>query len=217
MNTAETQGIYITPSEVIEYLYCPRFIYYMNCLCIPQHEEQRYKVMKGRDLHDEKKNINKAYLRGKLKCVGKDIDVYMSSDKYHLKGVVDEVLFLEDGTFSPLDYKFAEYREKLFKTHKYQSVLYALLIKENYLPDYVFQAGRADNAFRAGNVEVKKGFVCYTRSKNLIKEIKYSEKDFKMAINIISEILDIIQSGYYPKKTRNSAKCIDCCYRNICV
>ena len=214
---AGTQGIYITPSEVIEYLYCPRFIYFMNCLCIPQHKEQRYKVMKGRELHDEKKNINKAYVRKRLNCIGKDLDVYMSSDKYHLKGVVDEVLFLEDGTLSPLDYKFAEYKEKLFKTHKYQSVLYALLIKENYQPDPSERQGRAGNAFRAGNIEVKKGFVCYTRSKNLIKEIKYSEKDFKMATNTISEILNIIQSGYYPRKTKYLSKCIDCCYRNICV
>lgn len=220
---AGTQGIYITPSEVIEYLYCPRFIYYMNCLCIPQHEEQRYKVMKGRELHDEKKNINKTYLLKKLKCVDKDIDVYMSSDNYHLKGVVDEVLFLADGTLAPLDYKFAEYRETLFKTHKYQSVLYALLIKENYQPGKVVLTGKKtdsdppDNAFRAGNIEVKKGFVCYTRSKNLIKEIKYSEKDFKMATNAISEILNIIQSGYYPRKTKYLSKCIDCCYRNICV
>ncbi|MFQ5963443.1 MAG: CRISPR-associated protein Cas4 [Candidatus Scalinduaceae bacterium] len=205
MNTAETQGIYVTPSEVIEYLYCPRFIYFMNCLCIPQHEEQRYKVIKGRELHDERKNINKSYLRKKLKCVEKDIDVYMSSDKYHLKGVVDEVLYLEDGTLAPLDYKFAEYRETLFKTHKYQSVLYAILIKENYKKN------------GSDNIEVKKGFVCYTRSKNLIKEIKYSEKDFKMATNAISETLNIIQSGHYPKKTRYLSKCIDCCYRNICV
>jgi CRISPR-associated exonuclease Cas4 len=194
----------------------------------------------------------------KIKCVDKDIDVYMSSDKYHLKGVVDEVLFLEDGTLAPLDYKFAEYRDTLFKTHKYQSVLYAILIKENYKkegsepPDPSEREGRAGNAVREGNIEVnpvgishgklnavrkgrsyldssstfphtghsygvKKGYVCYTRSKNLIKEIKYSEKDFKMATNTTSEILNIIQYGYYPKKTKSLSKCIDCCYRNICV
>lgn len=238
MNISETQGIYITPSEVIEYLFCPRFIYYMNCLCIPQHEEQRYKVIKGRELHDEKKNINKNYLRKKLKCVDKDIDVYMSSDKYHLKGVVDEVLYLEDGTLSPLDYKFAEYRDTLFKTHKYQSVLYAILIKENYKKsdkikvnpigilhgelnterkDGSYLVSSSTSSHAGHSYGVKKGYVCYTRSKNLIKEIRYSEKDFELATNAIREILNIIQSGYYPKKTKYLSKCIDCCYRNICV
>jgi len=56
----------------------------------------------------------------------------MASSKYHIKGIVDEVLHLGDGSLAPLDYKFAEYKERIFQTHKYQSVLYALLIKENY-------------------------------------------------------------------------------------
>ncbi|MGR3319523.1 MAG: CRISPR-associated protein Cas4 [Candidatus Anammoxibacter sp.] len=214
MNTAETQGVYITPSEVMEFLYCPRFIYFMNCLCIPQHEEQRYKVLKGRELHDERKKINKEYIRKKLRCIGKDIDVYMSSDKLCLKGVVDEVLFLEDGTLAPLDYKFAEYKDTLFKTHKYQSILYAMLIKENYRPESLVRI--SDNK-PIDKIEVNKGFVCYIRSKNVIKEIKYSEKDFATAKSMILEILNIIQDNYYPKKTRYLSKCIDCCYRNICV
>lgn len=214
MNTTETQGIYVTPSEVIEYLYCPRFIYFMNCLCIPQHEEQRYKVLKGRELHDERKKINKEYLRKKLCCVNKDIDVYMSSDKLCLKGVVDEVLFLEDGTLAPLDYKFAEYKDNTFKTHKYQSVLYAMLIMENYRAEDLVTA----NKIKAiDKIEVKKGFICYTRSKNLIKEIKYDNKDFEKAKSIILDILNIIHNNYFPKKTKYLSKCIDCCYRNICV
>lgn len=55
MNTAETQGVYITPSEVIEYLYCPRFIYFMNCLGIAQHEDQRFMVLKGREVHEQRR------------------------------------------------------------------------------------------------------------------------------------------------------------------
>ncbi len=132
MEIITKEGTYITPSEVIEYLYCPRFIYFMNCLSIPQHEEQRYKVLAGREIHEKKAKINKDYLRKKLNCNKREINVYLASDKYHLKGVIDEVLFLEDGTAAPLDYKFAEYKERLFHTHKVQSILYAILIKENY-------------------------------------------------------------------------------------
>ena len=73
------EEIFITPSDVIEYLYCPRFIYYMKCLDIPQHEDERYKVMKGREVHEEKSKINKEYLRKKLGCVAKDISVYLTS------------------------------------------------------------------------------------------------------------------------------------------
>ena len=64
---------------------------------------------------------------------------------------------------------------------------------------------------------MRRGFVCYTRSKNLVKEIPYREKDFRVALETIDEILKIIQSGYYPKGTKYLSKCIDCCYKNICV
>jgi len=199
MDTVETQGVYITPSEAIEYLYCPRFIYFMNCLGISQHEDQRYKVLKGRELHKEREQRNPDYVRKKLGCIGKDPNVYMSSPKHHLKGKVDEVLHLSDGTLAPLDYKYAEYREATYRTHKYQSVLYALMIQDTY------------------QKEVRKGYICYAKKGNTLKEIPYTERDFEEARRIILGILEIVQSGYFPKRTSSRVRCIDCCYRNICV
>ncbi|MEW6481946.1 MAG: CRISPR-associated protein Cas4 [bacterium] len=191
--------IYITPSEVIEYLYCPRFIFYMNVLCIPQHEEQRYKVLKGRELHDKREKVNREYLRKKLGVTAKDTLVYLASEKYHLKGIVDEVLVLDDGTLAPLDYKFAEYKETTYRTHRYQSVLYGLLVKDNY------------------GQEVKKGYICYIRSRHKIKEIPFQQKNFDDALRIVDEILAIVQKGFYPKRTMYPIRCVDCCYRNICI
>ncbi|ODS41199.1 CRISPR-associated protein Cas4 [Candidatus Altiarchaeales archaeon WOR_SM1_SCG] len=190
---------YITVSDVMEYLFCPRFIYFMYCLDIKQHEDKRYKVLKGRKVHEVREKINKDYIRKKLNCTRKESSVYMASKKHHVKGIVDEVLFMDDGTASPFDYKYAEDKGKLFKTYKYQSVIYGLLIKENY------------------NVDVRKGFICYTRSNNSVKEITFKEKDFTEAVKIINEILDIIQKGVYPKKTKSLMRCVDCTYRNICV
>lgn len=193
------EEVFITPSDVIEYLYCPRFIFYMKCLDISQHENERYKVMKGREVHDEKSKINREYLRKKLGCVAKDISVYLTSSVLHLRGEIDEVLSFSDGTLAPLDYKFSEYKDWVFQTHKYQSTLYALLIMENY------------------GKEVNRGYVCYIRSKNFIKEIPFYTADFEKAKNLVREILDIISKGYYPKKASSQTHCIDCCYKNICV
>jgi CRISPR-associated exonuclease Cas4 len=191
--------VFIAVSDVMEYLFCPRFIYFMYCLGIPQHEEKRYKVLKGRELHEAREKVNKSYIRKKLQCVRKDVAVYLVSKRNHLKGEVDEVLFLEDGTAAPLDYKFAEFKDTLFRTHKYQSALYGLMIADNY------------------GVEVNRGFVCYTRSKHLVKEVKLGNKDFERAIALVSEVLEIIQKGFYPEATKYKARCVDCTYRNICV
>lgn len=190
--------VYITASEIIEYLYCPRFIYYMNVLDISQHEHERYLVNKGRDIHDLKMVRNKDYLRKTIGCVDKDIDVYLSSDKLHLVGRMDEVLTFEDKSKASLDYKFAVYEEKLFKTLKNQQVAYSLLIEENY------------------NCPVNKAFLVYVRSKNLLKEIEITQKDKEKCIEIINDIFDILNKCYFPTGTKNKLKCQDCTYKNLC-
>ncbi len=191
--------VFITVSDVMEYLFCPRFIYFMYCLGIPQHEEKRYKVLKGRELHEAREKVNRNYIRKKLQCVRKDVAVYLVSRKYHVKGEVDEVLFLEDGTAAALDYKFAEFHDTVYRTHKYQSALYGLMIADTY------------------GVPVNRGFVCYTRSNHLVKEVKLGNKDFERAITMVNEVLAIIQKGFYPDATKYKARCVDCTYRNICV
>ncbi len=189
----------ITPSEVIEYLYCPRFIYFMNCLKIPQHEELRYKVIKGRQLHERREKENKEYLRKKIGCVKREIKVYLASQKIRVRGVVDEVLTLEDGSMAPLDYKYTEFREYIFRTHKYQSIIYAMLIKETY------------------NKPVHSGYICYVKDTAVLKEVLYKPPEFEYTLQMIDRIFEIIQTGHYPKRTSHRMRCIDCCYRNICV
>ena len=104
----------------------------MRCLGIAQREERRYKVLKGRELHEIREKVNRDYVRKKLNCRGKEISVYLTSHKYHFKGEVDEVLFLEDGTAAPLDYKYAEFKNTVYGTHKFQAALYGLLIMEHF-------------------------------------------------------------------------------------
>lgn len=193
------QSITITPSEVLEYNFCPRFIYFMFCLGIKQHEDKRFKVLKGREIHEEKFRVNQGYLRKKIGVIDKKSNIYICSDKLKLRGQIDEVLFLKNGTAAILDYKYAEYKEKMFKTHKMQITQYALLVEEKY------------------NVSVNKGFVCYTRSKNYLHEIDITKLDKQKAKEVITEIFDIIINEKYPKSTKNKAKCTDCCYRNICI
>lgn len=189
----------ITPSEVIEHLYCPRFTYFMNCLNIPQHEELRYKVLKGRELHERRETENREYIRKKIGCVEKELSVYVASPVIRVRGVIDEVLTLADGSMAPLDYKYTEYRDYLFETHKVQSVLYAMLISETY------------------QKPVYKGYICYAKDGAVLKEIVYKEADLKYAKDVVDEIFSVIVKGKCPKKTSWRNRCVDCCYKNICV
>lgn len=189
----------VTPSEVIEHLYCPRFTYFMNRLNIPKHEEMRYKVMRGRKLHEERGVRNLAYLRKKPDCKKKEINVYLASPHIHVRGLVDEVLYLHDGSMAPFDYKYAECEDYLFDTHKVQLTLYGMLIKEIY------------------NKPVIKGYLCYVQSNSKTREIIFSEEHFEIALKTLNEIFSVMEKGYFPQKTSSKAKCTDCCYKNICV
>jgi len=70
----KSQILYLIASHLIEYLYCPRFTYYEYVLSIGQSEEKQFKVVKGRDIHEERQKVNSGYLRKKLGGVKKEQD-----------------------------------------------------------------------------------------------------------------------------------------------
>ena len=93
--------------------------------------------------------------------VEKRIDVSLISRRHHLRGRLDEVLFFDDGTAGPLDYKFAKDPGRIYTTLRLQSAIYALLIRENF------------------RVPVRRGYLVYTRSQNRVVEITYQPEDFQ--------------------------------------
>jgi len=189
---------YITPSEIIEFSYCNRFTYFMKCLGINQHEEKRFKVQQGRTVHEERANQNRSYLRKSIGAVKKMIDVELVSKKYGIRGKIDEVCFLKDDSVVVLDYKFAKYEEKIYETYKNQMVLYAIMVEE------VFE--------KACN----KAYLVYCREENKLVEIEISCHDKDYITAEIAEFLEVLK-GKYPLPTKFRTRCLDCCYRNICI
>jgi len=186
----------ITPSHIIEYLFCPRFTYFEYVLRIPQNEEKYYKVQKGRAVHEKKTLENQEYLRRRIGVKNKLQNQYLTNE--YLRGEVDEVLTLSDGTMAPLDYKFAEYKDRIFDTYKTQLYCYAILIESNF------------------EKEVNKGFLVYTRSKNKLVEVEIEKKEKQKVRQNAEEIIQIIQDNVYPKATKYKKRCLTCTFRNIC-
>ncbi|QTA80756.1 Putative CRISPR-associated protein Cas4 [Desulfonema limicola] len=189
-------GFSITATDILEYLFCPRFTYFENVLDIPERQENRFKVQKGREIHEQVRKRNPEYLRKKQGVKDKKSDVYLACK--NIRGVVDEILFFDDNTAAPLDYKYAEYKERTFKNHKFQLVFYGKLIQEHF------------------QVQVNKGFLIYTRSSNKLVEVNITEKMYSDLDEIIKKLMKVILMGIYPEPTKYNARCSDCCYRNIC-
>ena len=189
--------ITITPSNIIQYLYCPRFTYFEQVLDIPQNEEKYYKAMRGRQVHEQKQKINKNYLRKKIGVVEKYQEQYLTNKR--LRGKVDEVLELEDGTMAPLDYKFAKYKNRVYSTYKTQLYCYAWLIEDNF------------------DFKVTKGYLVYTRSRNKLIEVTVDQQNKEEVKQAAEKIIDIVTKNYFPKATRYKKRCRKCTYRNICI
>ncbi len=189
----------ITITHVLEHLYCPRFTYFEYVLTIPERQERRWKVQRGREVHLERQKINKSYLRKKLGVVKREFDVPLASETLGIRGIADEVLTLENGTMAPLDYKFAKAPKKIYRTHRYQAALYAMLIAEHY------------------GVASTKGFLCYTRSSYKLETVEFTASTFTKARKLAEEVHEVIRDGTLPIATAYPTRCVDCCYRNICV
>ncbi|NHZ84454.1 MAG: CRISPR-associated protein Cas4 [Planctomycetia bacterium] len=189
----------ITPSEVMEYLYCPRFTYFLNVLRIDQYEDNRFKVQKGRRVHDDRMKHNKDYLRKKIPTIKKEMDIYLADPELGIRGIVDEVIWLKDGTLAPVDYKYTQFKDTVFGTHKYQLVLYAMLIEKTY------------------NMDVKRGYISYIRGGSKTKEVEITTRLKEKVLSVVKEIMQIIRSEKLPQKTKYQIRCQDCTYKNICV
>lgn len=185
------------PSQIIEYLYCARFTYFEYVLRIPQFEDKFHKVQRGRDVHQEKLERNKTYLRKKIGVVEKWQDEYLTMES--LRGKVDEVLLLTDGSYAPLDYKFAEWKERLYDTYRQQLICYAVLIEHNF------------------KGAVNKGYIVYTRSSNKLIEVPIDQESKGQIIKSMEAMAEIISNNHFPKGTKFKQRCLNCTYRNICI
>lgn len=153
--------------------------------------------MRGRHLHDNKMQMNIDYLRKNIGVTEKYQEQYLTN--HVLRGKVDEVLILNDGTAAPLDYKFAQYKDKVFNTYKTQLACYAWLIEDNF------------------NRPVNRGYLVYTRSKSKLVEVELEETFKRDVKEKAGNIVQIIDENYFPKATRYKKRCIECTYRNICI
>jgi CRISPR-associated exonuclease Cas4 len=196
---AEPPAIPLTVTHLLQHLYCPRFTYFEYALGVPELQGKRPLVLKGRQVHEERRRTNPHYLRKKLGVLRRQFDVPLASAALGVRGSVDEVLTLADGSFAPFDYKFAEAPREVYHNQKMQSALYGLLIREMF------------------GAPVHRGFLCYVRSKHRIVELTHTEEDYDTVRRVLAEILEVIRTGVFPPATKWKARCRDCCYRNICI
>lgn len=205
----------ISMFEVLDYIFCPRIIYYENVLKMfgekkedsNKEEEER---VKG------KKRINRKWIWDRLKLKKQSIEKMMnsnqenilywynrefnkelSSEKYHFYGKLDDILLLEDETIVPVYYYNAKYTARKENRYKYIVAMFLMLIEEKY------------------KIKSQKGYILFLDGLSL-KKIECTNKDLEKVKESAAEVLKIIETERYPIEAEGGTKCRDCYYKKIC-
>ena len=193
--------------EVIDYIYCPRIIYYEKTLKISGNKLKAFKEEEKKRL-EGKGIINRRWIWDRLKLRkqsinnleqwnNKEFSKELYSQKYHFHGKLDEILYLEEGTIVPLYYHNSKYTAREDNQYKNLMTLFFMLIEENY------------------NINSQKGYILFLNGHSL-KKIECTTKDFESMKQYINETLNLIETEKYPLEAEGGTKCRDCYYKKIC-
>jgi len=191
----------ITVSDVKQYLYCPRIIYFDHVLHVPKPQDQ--KLTTGKELHDsitakEKRRKGALFYDPELDSAEKMFRVALESGKLGLRGVLD-YLVRTDREFIPVDYKFgSSHNGTIFLNHKYQLSAYALLVEDCF------------------KTIVRRGFVHYSKDRINVS-VDLGDELRRRTLKMIREISMIIEEEKEPAGTKNPGRCTDCEYSRYCI
>lgn len=188
---------YLTATDLMNYHYCPRILYFIHTLKKPQFTTK--KEYKGR----EKENVFQTQAK-RTKVVKtypklpKKFKVQLISENLGIKTIADSIMIdKEKNEAYPIQAKFSFTPRKIYKGQKAQLVMESLLIEEQL--GYV----------------VPYGFIKFLRSGDLVK-VNISEEDKVKVLDTFNEILDLMSSEKLPKMTKYRKRCVDCCFKKIC-
>jgi len=184
----------LTVSDLKQYYYCPRVVYYHYVL--PVDRRPTYKMEKGRVAQDELELLE---ARRKLKAYGLEkgeriFNPWIMSERLGLSGKPDLVIKTEKELF-PVDFKFT--RGRPYKNHLYQLGGYSLLLEDGW------------------NKPAEKGFVYLIPQKDAVvfdlpRELKND------CLSALDEIRSMITQERFPEPPSHRARCVDCEYQNYC-
>lgn len=188
---------YFTLADIMNYLYCPRIIYFVYVLKIPQFTTHKEIIGREKDAEWRLK-LKRRQLIEKQSFVKYLYGIVLQSDALALVSKIDCVL-----------------------VNSFQKIAYPIQIKNSYKPRCVFQTQRYQLIGEALLIEdnwpytVPYGYIYFILSNEFVKIIINKENKTKF-LRILNNIKDIINQEKIPHSTPYKKRCQDCCYKNLC-
>jgi len=187
-------SIILKITDLKQYLYCQRILYFTYVMPLKPPETFKMKLGKEQSQCTEKLEQRRNLSKYQLPEGEKIFRPHLISQKLALSGTPDMVIIQKNFAY-PVEFKFTS--KGIFFNHKIQLAGYALLIEE---------------AFQK---IVPASFVQKLPSKEIIKIPLEPELKLK-TLKIIREIFSIIQNETFPPQPKNLNKCIDCEFQKFC-
>jgi CRISPR-associated exonuclease Cas4 len=191
---AASELLTLTVSDVKQFAYCPRVVYFTYAL--PRRRPTTYKMEEGKIEHEHVAELEE---RRSLRAYGlaegeRQFNVSLHSERLGLSGKLDMVI-LTQAEVIPVDFKNSSGEVGL--NHKYQLTAYALLVEDRW------------------QKPVRRGFIYLVPLKKA-HEITITPNMRLFVRNILSQIRTMIESESMPAPTRQKARCRDCEFGNFC-
>jgi CRISPR-associated exonuclease Cas4 len=186
--------INLTVSDVKQFFYCPRVVFYTYCL----HTKRptTYKMKEGNLEHDA---IAEREERRSLKAYGliegeRQYNINLYSQRLALTGKLDMAILTKIEVI-PVDFKNTSGAAGL--NHKYQLTGYALLLEDKW------------------QKPVRRGFV-YLVPQKKAQEVVIADKMRLFFKQTLIKIREMIEKESLPPAARRKAHCTDCEFLNFC-
>jgi len=190
----ESERLWLRVTDIKQYLYCPRIIYYTYCMPVPR--ALTYKMEEGKSQHVRVMELEE---RRSLRAYGLETGervfrVSLSSERLGLCGVLDMVI-LRPTESIPVEFKHS--MGKVGLNLRYQLVAYGLLVEERW------------------GKPVRRGFIYRIPEKRAV-EVVIRPNMRRYVVRVLREMRQMVKGEVMPGPTRRRERCVDCEYRRYC-
>ncbi|MGH2366232.1 MAG: CRISPR-associated protein Cas4 [Chloroflexota bacterium] len=185
---------WLTVTDVRQYLYCPRVLYYMAHR--PAARRPTAKMDEGTQVHAQTDELER---RRTLHAYGladgeRTFHLDMESARLRVRGKLD-MLIIREFEAIPVEFKNAHRRGQT--NHRYQLALYALLCEEHSCKP------------------VRRGFLVYLLDRH-VDEVIVTPGMRRFVTRTLREMRDAISSEALPPGTPRLGRCRECEYLHFC-
>ncbi|MCL6590012.1 MAG: CRISPR-associated protein Cas4 [Firmicutes bacterium] len=196
MSEAERKdAFYFTVTDLRQYQYCPRIIYFTYVQPVPRRVTRLMKF--GEERHFENENLEP---RRVIKKYGLDqgrrvFREHLASEKLGLTGKLDLSIHAGAAVY-PVEFKFSS--EPVPRANYLgQLAGYALLLEEKY------------------QIQVERGFFYLIPFKKIVP-VRITEEERRRALVCLERMRDLVARESFPEAVRERGKCVDCEWLNFC-